>query len=156
VTAQKTVKLISATQNIEAAAKQEILLTSGGAYIRLKDGNIEIHAPGKIDIKGAQHAFAGPAQVDYALPALPVSATPQMYSQRVDVKPILGQEFSIPYERVPYAFKDASGNVVHSGMLDENGQTGRVFTEEESNLKLYVGDDPWRLFIDSKHLTDDA
>ncbi|QLD47859.1 DUF2345 domain-containing protein, partial [Paraburkholderia fungorum] len=32
----------------------------GGAYIRIKDGNIEIHAPGKIDIKGAQHAFSGP------------------------------------------------------------------------------------------------
>ncbi|WP_176055461.1 type VI secretion system Vgr family protein, partial [Paraburkholderia caribensis] len=39
LTAQKSVKLISATQTIEGVAKQEILLTSGGAYIRLKDGN---------------------------------------------------------------------------------------------------------------------
>lgn len=73
VTAQKTVKVLSATENIEIAAKQEILLTSGGAYIRIKDGNIEIHAPGKIDIKGAQHSFAGPASLPYPLPGLPQS-----------------------------------------------------------------------------------
>jgi type VI secretion system secreted protein VgrG len=71
--AQKTVKAMSATENIEAAAKQEILLTSGGAYIRIKDGGIEIHAPGKIDIKGAQHSFAGPASLPYPLPGLPQS-----------------------------------------------------------------------------------
>jgi type VI secretion system secreted protein VgrG len=46
LTAHKAVRLASVTDNIEAAAKQEILLTSGGAYVRIKDGNIEIHAPG--------------------------------------------------------------------------------------------------------------
>lgn len=74
ITAQKTLKLLSATENIEAAAHEEILLTSGGAYIRLKGGNIEIHAPGAIDIKGSQHQFNGPAQTSYALPALPTSS----------------------------------------------------------------------------------
>ncbi|MCA8251572.1 DUF2345 domain-containing protein, partial [Burkholderia multivorans] len=79
VTAQKTVKVISATQNIEAAAKQEILLTSGGAYIRIKGGNIEIHAPGKIDVKGAQHDFSGPAQQPYPLPGFNKSDIPGRY-----------------------------------------------------------------------------
>ncbi|BCF90791.1 type VI secretion system Vgr family protein [Paraburkholderia largidicola] len=69
VTAQKSVKLISATQTIEGVAKQEILLTSGGAYIRLKDGNIEIHAPGAIDVKGAQHGFNGPVRLDEKFPS---------------------------------------------------------------------------------------
>jgi type VI secretion system secreted protein VgrG len=151
LTAQKTVKVLSTTENIEAAAKQEVLLTSGGAYIRIKGGNIEIHAPGKIDIKGAQHSFAGPAQINQPLPVLPVSATPQMFSQRVDVKPMLGKEFSIPFEKVPYAFKDESGKVVSSGTLDANGLTGRAFTNTDTNLKLYVGDDPWRVFLDSNH-----
>ncbi|MDN7750092.1 type VI secretion system Vgr family protein [Burkholderia gladioli] len=73
VTAQKTVKVLSATESIEVAAKQEVLLTSGGAYIRIKDGNIEIHAPGKIDVKGGQHAFSGPTQLANAIPALPGS-----------------------------------------------------------------------------------
>ncbi|MGF6768120.1 type VI secretion system secreted protein VgrG [Paraburkholderia sp. GAS199] len=64
ITAQKTLKLLSATDKIDMAAKQEILLTSGGAYVRISGGNIEIHAPGKIDIKGSQHSFAGPTSLD--------------------------------------------------------------------------------------------
>ncbi|MFM0366225.1 type VI secretion system Vgr family protein [Paraburkholderia sediminicola] len=64
ITAQKTLKLLSVTERIDAAAKQEILLTAGGAYVRISGGNIEIHAPGKIDIKGSQHSFAGPTSLD--------------------------------------------------------------------------------------------
>ncbi|WP_414440771.1 type VI secretion system Vgr family protein [Burkholderia sp. 22PA0106] len=71
LTAQKTLKLVSATATIDVAAKQDVLLTSGGAYIRISGGNIEIHAPGTIDVKGAQHTFAGPASMPYPLPALP-------------------------------------------------------------------------------------
>lgn len=71
LTAQKSVKVLSATDKVEVAASQGVLLTSGGAYIRIQGGNIEIHAPGKIDIKGAQHAFAGPTSAPYDLPALP-------------------------------------------------------------------------------------
>jgi type VI secretion system secreted protein VgrG len=62
--AQKTVKLASVSENVEAHASQGVLLTAGGAYIRIADGNIEIHAPGKVDIKGAQHAFSGPTRLD--------------------------------------------------------------------------------------------
>ncbi|MET3189561.1 UNVERIFIED_ORG: uncharacterized protein (DUF2345 family), partial [Burkholderia sp. 1595] len=69
LTAQKSVKLVSATGQIQAIAKGEILLTSGGAYIRLKDGNIEIHAPGNIDVKGAQHSFNGPTRIDEKFPS---------------------------------------------------------------------------------------
>jgi type VI secretion system secreted protein VgrG len=77
--AQKTVRVLSATEKIEAAAKQEILLTSGGAYIRIKDGNIEIHAPGKIDIKGSQHSFNGPTQTPYPLPTFNKSELASRY-----------------------------------------------------------------------------
>ncbi|MBU6490319.1 MAG: DUF2345 domain-containing protein, partial [Burkholderiales bacterium] len=65
LTAHKGVKVISITEAVEMAGKKEILLTSGGAYIRIKDGNIEIHAPGTIDVKGAKRVFAGPVSGDY-------------------------------------------------------------------------------------------
>lgn len=71
LTAQKTVKVLSAAEKVEVAASKGILLTSGGAYIRIQDGNIEIHVPGKIDVKGAQHSFNGPTSGTYDLPALP-------------------------------------------------------------------------------------
>ncbi|MFM0151331.1 type VI secretion system Vgr family protein [Paraburkholderia sediminicola] len=89
LTAQKTLKLLSATETIEAAAKQEILLTSGGAYIRIKDGNIEIHAPGKIDIKGSQHSFDGPTSMHYPLPPLPQSICVECLMKRAAARAAL-------------------------------------------------------------------
>lgn len=71
LTAQKAVKMVAATEAVDVAAKQEILLTSGGAYIRIKGGKIELHAPGKVDFKGAQHQFSGPTSMQYPLPAMP-------------------------------------------------------------------------------------
>ncbi len=116
LTAQKTVKLLSATQNIELAADQEILLTSGGAYIRLKGGNIEIHAPGNIDIKGASHSFAGPASMGYPLP----SARPdqpgqlELLHQYANGQPVKGGQFSV---------FDANGGLLKQGALDASGHT---------------------------------
>jgi type VI secretion system secreted protein VgrG len=94
LTAQKTLRLLSATEKIEAAANREILLTSGGAYIRLSGGNIEIHAPGNIDIKGSQHSFNGPASTTYPLPALPTSKydTAMQYLYHDD-EPVQGAKY---------------------------------------------------------------
>lgn len=71
--AQKDLKIISTADAIEIAGEREILLTSGGAYVRIKDGNIQIHAPGTVDVKGSKRIFSGPAKMDYRLPALPTS-----------------------------------------------------------------------------------
>jgi type VI secretion system secreted protein VgrG len=99
LTAQKTLMLLSATETIEAAAKQEILLTSGGAYIRLSGGNIEIHAPGKIDIKGSQHSFAGPTQLDYSPPQFLTSNIPaKMQYLYHDGTPVQNAKFTIHYD----------------------------------------------------------
>ncbi|MFM0299281.1 type VI secretion system Vgr family protein [Paraburkholderia sediminicola] len=94
LTAQKTLRLLSATEKIEAAANQEILLTSGGAYIRIVGGNIEIHAPGNIDIKGSQHSFNGPTSTTYPLPPLPTSkyAAAMQYLYHDD-EPVQGAKY---------------------------------------------------------------
>ena len=62
--------MISANDRIEIAADKEILLASGGAYIRIGNGNILIHAPGKVEHKAAAHPFMGPTSLDvqYDLP----------------------------------------------------------------------------------------
>ncbi|MGH8782358.1 type VI secretion system Vgr family protein [Paraburkholderia sp.] len=89
VIAQKSLLLMSATEQVQAAAKQEILLTSGGAYIRIKDGNIEIHAPGKIDVKGGSHMFSGPTQLYTNLGAFKQTAGP--YDEALVFKDELGK-----------------------------------------------------------------
>ncbi|RQH08477.1 type VI secretion system Vgr family protein [Paraburkholderia dinghuensis] len=130
LTAQKSVKVLSATDKIEAAAKQEILLTSGGAYIRVKDGNIEIHAPGKIDIKGSQHSFAGPAQLSSTLPAMPGSEG--NYDQAfiahwagTDI-PVANAKFQM--------FSD--GELISQGVTNELGETGLTQSHVPKNVVI--------------------
>ncbi|WP_157956977.1 DUF2345 domain-containing protein, partial [Salinicola aestuarinus] len=42
-----------------------------GAYVRIKGGDIELHAPGKVTVNGASQSFEGPASLDGAMPELP-------------------------------------------------------------------------------------
>ncbi|GAB7535564.1 type VI secretion system Vgr family protein [Burkholderia sp. 3C] len=116
LTAQKTLKLLSATEKIEIAADKEVLLTSGGAYIRLSGGNIEIHAPGKIDVKGAQHLFAGPASQGYPLPAARPDQPGQLnlLHQYANGEAVKGGQFSV---------FDANGSLLRKGALDASGRT---------------------------------
>ncbi|MBR8304416.1 type VI secretion system tip protein VgrG [Burkholderia dolosa] len=116
VTAQKAVKVVSATDRIEIAADQGILLTSGGAYIRIKDGNIEVHAPGKIDVKGASHTFAGPASMGYPLPS-PRPDQPgqlELFHKYANGEAVKGGLFTV---------RDVNGAVLKKGALDNSGYT---------------------------------
>jgi type VI secretion system secreted protein VgrG len=116
LTAQKTVKVLSATERIEVAADQGILLTSGGAYIRIAGGDILIHAPGKIDIKGATHAHDGPTSTGYPLPAARPDQPGQLElkHQYANGEPLKGASFSV---------LDANGAVLRKGALDDTGHT---------------------------------
>ncbi|WP_175665991.1 type VI secretion system Vgr family protein [Burkholderia ambifaria] len=110
--AQKTVKVLSATATVEAAAKEEILLTSGGAYVRIKGGNIEIHAPGKIDVKGGQHAFSGPTSMHKTFKAEGKKA--DMRIRYVDA------DGNVPHgEPIKFATEDGTE---HSVALDAEGR----------------------------------
>ncbi|AMC34082.1 type VI secretion system Vgr family protein [Janthinobacterium sp. B9-8] len=73
ITADKNVKITACKESITVTAKDEILMTAGGGYIRLKGGNIEIHCPGTVSIKGASHELSGPASMNPLLPQFPNS-----------------------------------------------------------------------------------
>jgi type VI secretion system secreted protein VgrG len=114
LTAQKTVKVVSATEKVEVAASQGILLTSGGAYIRIQGGNIEIHAPGKVDVKGAQHSFNGPTSGTYDLPALPKGDLHNKLELNLtdgNLKPVPGAPYKVVFD---------NGTTL-TGKLDANG-----------------------------------
>ncbi|MFC4241587.1 DUF2345 domain-containing protein, partial [Marinobacter oulmenensis] len=72
-TARKDLNITSSEDKIDLAAAKEILLVSGGAYVRIKDGNIELHAPGKVNVKGAMKSFGGPTQLSVSMPQMPES-----------------------------------------------------------------------------------
>ena len=71
LTADKDLSITSVKQKIHFNGKQEILLTSGGAYVRIKDGKIELHAPGTVSFKGGSHDWSGPASMKIQPPFMP-------------------------------------------------------------------------------------
>nr|WKF59302.1 Actin cross-linking toxin VgrG1 [Paraburkholderia busanensis] len=137
VTAQKSLLLASVTEKVQAAAQQEILLTSGGAYIRIKDGNIEIHAPGKIDIKGAQHAFSGPTRMDVTNPAFKDMPTRKLMLNTM-ASP---SATNVVPAGMPYKLF-ADGALVKQGVFDKTGQLpiDHQVTTKRYTLEMANGD----------------
>ena len=120
LTAHKDVKVISATARIDVAASKEIMLASGGAYIRIADGNIEVHAPGNIDVKGASRLFNGPTHISKIFPLLPESkgAYDQAYIAHwhgTDI-PAMGVRYQIL----------SGGQVLAEGKTSAEGETSIV------------------------------
>ncbi|WP_280512632.1 DUF2345 domain-containing protein [Chromohalobacter israelensis] len=70
-TARQNLNVTSTDEKVDLSAAEEILLVSGGAYVRIKGGNIELHAPGKVTVNGATKSFGGPASLDSEVPELP-------------------------------------------------------------------------------------
>jgi type VI secretion system secreted protein VgrG len=68
---EKQLRISSAGQDVLIAAKQKVVVTSGGASITIENGNVEIRCPGKFTVKAASHSFEGPAGDDTPLPSLP-------------------------------------------------------------------------------------
>ncbi|WP_158590467.1 type VI secretion system Vgr family protein [Noviherbaspirillum cavernae] len=73
--ADKDVSISSTHASVEAAAKDHVLLTAGGAYLKIAGGSIEIHAPGKVEFKAGMKVLDGPASRTVALPFLPSYAS---------------------------------------------------------------------------------
>ncbi|MGQ7249265.1 type VI secretion system tip protein TssI/VgrG [Halomonas sp. V046] len=114
LTAEKDVTITSTERKIDVAAAEEILLVCAGAYIRLKGGNIELHAPGKIDVKGALHSFGGPTSISRTLPNLPVTEP-----SNLELEHVYGNGAPVP--NAPYRVRFADGSV-RGGVLDANGR----------------------------------
>jgi type VI secretion system secreted protein VgrG len=73
IAADKAITLASTEADVDIAAPEHVLVTSGGAYIRIAGGNIEIHAPAAVTFKAGMHDWNGPTSMNYALPSLPRS-----------------------------------------------------------------------------------
>jgi type VI secretion system secreted protein VgrG len=60
ITADKAITVASTTDAVSIQAPKHVLLTAQGAYIKMSGGNIEVHAPGKVDFKASMKSWTGP------------------------------------------------------------------------------------------------
>jgi type VI secretion system secreted protein VgrG len=68
IAADQSVSITASHNHVLVAADKHITLMCGGAYIKIAGGNIEIHAPGKIDMKAAHYDMFGPTSSSAMLP----------------------------------------------------------------------------------------
>ncbi|UJB32711.1 type VI secretion system Vgr family protein [Chromobacterium sp. Beijing] len=127
LTADKDVTITSCKERITIAAKDEILLTSGGGYIRLKGGDIEVHCPGTVSIKGSSHVLSGPASVSMPMPAMPKGYQRSYILQ--------DEKTGEPLVDKAYRLKLPNGRVI-PGYTDWEGRTSTAFTPSSQPVKL--------------------
>jgi type VI secretion system secreted protein VgrG len=70
MTSAKDMKLTSVNGAFHASARESLTLSSGGAYIKLSGGNVEIGCPGTIILKRAGLSLEGPASLLESYPPL--------------------------------------------------------------------------------------
>jgi len=58
--ADQQVRIASTQKEVNLLAPQHVLLTAGGAYIKLEGSDIQIHAPGRVTFHAGWHSFTGP------------------------------------------------------------------------------------------------
>jgi uncharacterized protein (DUF2345 family) len=134
--ASKAVTLASVQGNINTSAKQHVLLTAAGAYLKIQGGDIEIGAPGKAEFKGAQREMAGPQSSDTPAVALAKADPLAFYDEQF----VLHDEItghSMPLE--PYRIVDSKGALLAHGWTDAEGQTARVRSNAPKGIRLLHG-----------------
>lgn len=132
----KTMNINSVSGEIVLNAAQGITLTSkGGAYIKIKDGSVEIGAPGKIDLKSANILWGGSASLEQALSPVSVS-DPKFHNPMNGGFQVLDQSSNQPKPYIPYRIETEDGQII-SGVTDENGYTQAHYGIDPKGIKLF-------------------
>jgi len=147
IAAQKAVKMMSTDSKVNVVAAKEILLTSGGAYIRIKEGNIELHTPGVIDHKGAAYPFAAPTTLSQNTPQLASPTTlglnaeqaEQMVEEAGQVAQFVLLDdvagLRLPNQKYKILLDD---EIAVEGVTNEQGETEPVYSNSWQKAVLLV------------------
>lgn len=128
--AEQAMTFTSSNGSVKIQAKEEILLNAGGGYIRLKGGNIDIHCPSTVSVKGSSHDFKGGSSGASVLPSLPIGAAGEPIKQLQlnyhynDLTPVVGANYLV-------RFKDGTSK---SGTLDANGKATIINPPSDGNV----------------------
>jgi len=82
VTADKLITVASVGKSVTVGAKEHVMLTAQGAYLKLEGGNIMIHGPGTMTFKAGMKELTGPASASPGELALPAAGTLKVCEMR--------------------------------------------------------------------------
>lgn len=138
LTSLKDLTVTSTGGKTIVAAKDELLLTCGGAYIRLKDGQIEYGSPGNQTVKATNWVVDGPQSMDVTHPQFPQSLPKQTLRFQLSASPQSPMKVRAfePYELY------ADGALILKGVSDAAGniELDHKISTERYQLYLLSGD----------------
>ncbi|WP_455864773.1 type VI secretion system Vgr family protein [Pantoea agglomerans] len=130
--AQQDITISSSEGKVTMNASKELLITCGGAYIKLSGGNIELGAPGNVLLKCTNAQKMGPTTLN-----TPPRTFPKGYGEGFTLKdPESGEIQPFTFFRIT-----TGEGEVYEGVSDEQGKTMRVFTAMPSSLKVEFPDE---------------
>jgi len=136
IQSDKSMNLNSINDEIVLNAAQGITLTStGGAYIKIKNGSVEIGAPGKIDLKSASILWGGASSLEKTLQPMVVE-DPQFKYPMNERFQILDKNTNQPKAFISYRIETSEGTTLR-GMTDENGYTQCHCGFDSKSIKLF-------------------
>ncbi|WP_239175940.1 DUF2345 domain-containing protein, partial [Citrobacter youngae] len=127
VTAKKDITVSSTEGKITVNASEELLLSCGGAYIRLKGGNIELGCPKNILLKSVNVQKLGAMSLN-----TPVEELPRGFCEGFTVK---NKETGKPVPFSQYRITTGEGDV-YEGVSDQDGKTMPIYTATPTKLKI--------------------
>jgi type VI secretion system secreted protein VgrG len=131
----KTMNINSVSADIVLNAAQGITLMSGGAYIKIKDGAVEIGAPGKIALKSEDIKWGGSGSLEQALSPATVSDPAYKFPVNGSFQ-VKDKEDGLPVPYINYRIETDSGEVIR-GVTDENGFTQSHYGLDPKSIKLF-------------------
>ncbi|AVF37537.1 DUF2345 domain-containing protein [Rahnella sikkimica] len=129
--AKKDINVTSAEGKITVTASTELVLTCGGAYIKLSGGNIELGAPGNILLKSANVLKMAASSLNSPPPEMPKAFAATYTSTDEKTGAIL------PFTR--YRVTTGEGDT-YEGTTDEFGKTVNIYSDSPTPLKIEYPD----------------
>ncbi|EPW3921348.1 type IV secretion protein Rhs [Enterobacter cloacae] len=127
VSALQDITVASGQGSVKVNASKELILSCGGAYIKLSGGNIELGCSGNILLKAANVNQTGPARLD-----TPPVTFPKGYSEGFITTSSASGAVK-PF--TTYKITTAEGDV-YEGISGAEGETSPIFTSMPSQLKI--------------------
>lgn len=138
--ADKKVTIASIDASLSASAKNHLLATAKGAYLKIEGGNISVHAPGKVEFKASQKNWAGPRSASVKVVSFPQSnlsmstATPTKGFER---QYLLSDDEGYVLPHRPYRIWLKSGTFVE-GYSDIDGLTQAIEADASEVTRIEI------------------
>ena len=131
VTADQAIKLTAVNKDVTVAAAKDITMTSGGGYIKMGDGNIDLHTPGTISIKCAKLIIEGGVSISQEFNSWPTTS--------FDKEVILRLHTDEPAPNRKFKLVREDGAVIR-GVTDAEGKTGLQKSDLFGNYSITILD----------------